>query len=53
MGLPMGVLIVIIKRKQAYITPRGDTEIESGDKLTIMMDNKEEMKVVKACLGIM
>ena len=52
-GFPKGALIVLIKRKQAYITPWGGTEIEPGDKLTVMMDDKEEIAVVKACLGIL
>lgn len=53
LGCPKGMFIVLINRNRNYLTPRGSTEIEPGDKLMIMMDNKEEMQAVKACLGIM
>jgi len=52
LGFPKNSLIVLIHRDKGYLTPRGDTEILASDKLTIMSDNKREIKEVKACLGI-
>ena len=52
LGFPKNSLIVLINRQKNYLTPRGDTTLEAGDKLMIMSDNKEELKEVKACLGI-
>ena len=52
LNLPKNSLIVLIYRKRNYITPRGDTIIEAGDKLMIMADNKREIKAVKACLQV-
>lgn len=52
LDFPKGALIVLIQRQKAYLTPRGDTEIASGDKLMIMMDNKEDIQSVRDALGI-
>lgn len=51
--LPQSALIVLLNRKKSYVIPRGDTRIQSGDKLMIMTDNKDEIKDIKACLGIL
>ncbi len=52
LGFPKSALIVLISRKESYLTPRGDTVLEVGDNLMIMADNKREFNEVKACLGI-
>ena len=52
LGFPKNSLIVLIHRDKGYLTPRGDTEIQVGDKLMIMSDDKRELHEVKACLGI-
>ncbi len=52
LGLPKSSLIVLISRDKSYLTPRGDTVIEAGDKLMVMMDDKQSIKETKACLGI-
>ncbi|MEL6152448.1 MAG: potassium/proton antiporter, partial [Bacteroidota bacterium] len=52
LGFPKNSLIVLINRQQRYLTPRGDTALEVGDKLMIMSDDKREIKAVKECLGI-
>ncbi|MEL6539283.1 MAG: potassium/proton antiporter [Bacteroidota bacterium] len=52
LNLPKGSLVVLIYRKRKYITPRGDTMIEAGDKLMIMADSKREIKAVQACFRV-
>ena len=49
---PKHALIVLINRDKRYLTPRGDTELQSGDKLMIMAEDKNLVKEVKDCLGI-
>jgi cell volume regulation protein A len=44
LGLPINVLIVLINRGNKYITPRGDTVVEVGDKLMVMIDDKDDLK---------
>ena len=51
LGFPKGSLIVLIRRDDHYITPRGDTVIEAGDKLMVMTDDQRAIKDIKACLG--
>ncbi|MHA7877988.1 MAG: potassium/proton antiporter [Bacteroidota bacterium] len=51
LGFPKNSLIVLINRNKQYLTPRGDTVIEAGDKLMIMTDDKRDIKDLKACLG--
>ena len=52
LGFPKGSLIVLISRKNQYMTPRGDTVIEAGDKLLVMTDDKKAVKEMKTSLGI-
>ncbi|MEL6607153.1 MAG: potassium/proton antiporter [Bacteroidota bacterium] len=52
LGFPKGSLIVLISRKNQYMTPRGDTTIEAGDKLLIMTDDKRAVEEMKTSLGI-
>ena len=52
LGFPKGSLIVLISREKQYLTPRGDTVIEAGDKLLIMTDDKGAVKDMRASLGI-
>jgi cell volume regulation protein A len=52
LGLPKSSLIVLISRDKNYLTPRGDTVIEAGDKLMVMTDDEQAMKKLKACLGV-
>ncbi len=47
LGFPGKSLIVLINRKQQYITPRGDTYIMPHDVLTIMTDDKNDMDIIK------
>lgn len=52
LGFPKGSLIVLINRNDQYVTPRGDTVIEAGDRLMVMTDDQQAVKAMKACLGI-
>jgi cell volume regulation protein A len=49
---PRSALIVLIKRADHYLTPRGDTALKGGDKLLVMAEDKNEIKAVKESLGI-
>lgn len=50
--LPQAALIVLIHRNGKYLNAKGDTEIEAGDHLLVMADNKETVEQVYACFGI-
>jgi potassium/hydrogen antiporter len=52
LGFPKSALIVLISRDKQYLTPRGNTVIEAGDKLMVMTDDTRAIKDVKTCLGI-
>jgi potassium/hydrogen antiporter len=52
LGFPKSALIVLISRDKQYLTPRGDTVIEAGDKLMVMTDDTRAIEDVKACLGL-
>ncbi len=52
LNFPKNALITVISRGENYIIPRGDTRLYQGDKLMVMTENKEEIQLVKACLGI-
>ena len=52
LGFPKGSLIVLINRNDQYMTPRGDTVIEAGDRLMVMTDDQQAVKAMKTCLGI-
>jgi cell volume regulation protein A len=43
LGIPGNVMIVLINRNDAYITPEGSTIIETGDKLMIMAESKNAL----------
>jgi cell volume regulation protein A len=45
MKLPKTALIVMIEREDKYFTPNGSTNIEVGDRLTILADSKENLNI--------
>lgn len=49
---PNSAIIAMIKRGDTYITPNGSTEIEAGDVLVVLCDQKEGMNAVKECLNM-
>jgi cell volume regulation protein A len=50
LGFPRAALIALIKRKGVFITPNGSTVIEPYDKLVIIAENAESLKLVHECL---
>jgi cell volume regulation protein A len=51
-GFPTQGLIVLIHRGEDYVTPHGNTQLQAGDELMIMIDNKQDLAAIKTCLGI-
>lgn len=49
---PKDTLIVLINRKGAYITPRGTTLLETGDKLLFMINDPSQFEAINKSLGI-
>jgi len=52
MNLPKSALIVLIHRKDKYITPSGETVIEGSDHLLVMAGNKETARQVYDTFGM-
>lgn len=52
LNLPKTSIISFIKRNGKYIIPNGNTRILSGDKLFILVENKENIKDIYETLGI-
>lgn len=52
LGLPKTILISIIKRDDKFITPTGSTELEAGDRLFVLTENKEDLVEVFSCLDM-
>jgi cell volume regulation protein A len=50
LGFPRAALIALIKRRGVFITPNGSTVIEPYDKLVIIAENAESLKLVHECL---
>ncbi|RIW17438.1 potassium/proton antiporter [Algoriphagus lacus] len=52
LNFPQTSLIVMINRKNKYITPNGATELKSGDKLMIMINSESEEFLVRSVLAL-
>ncbi len=52
LGFPRAALIALIKRRGRFITPNGSTVIEPGDKLVIIAENADSLKLVHECLDV-
>ncbi len=52
LGFPKTALIAMIKRNGNYVTPNGNTQLETGDKLIILAENNESMQRVFHCLDV-
>ena len=50
LGFPRAALIALIKRKGVFVTPNGSTVIEPFDKLVIIAENAESLRLVHECL---
>jgi len=51
LGLPESAIIILIKRENSSIVPRGATIIHVGDKLLLLAENKD-MPAIKSIFGI-
>ncbi|SCZ79033.1 potassium/proton antiporter [Acidaminobacter hydrogenoformans] len=49
LGIPMSILIVMVKRGENVITPRGYTVVQPGDVLMLTGDSEEEL--LNCCTG--
>ena len=50
LGFPRAALIALIKRRGRFVTPNGSTVIEPADKLVIIAENAESLRLVHECL---
>jgi cell volume regulation protein A len=50
--LPDKTLVVMIKRGDSFFIPRGNTELEEGDRLLIISDDEKALKETYENLGI-
>ncbi|MGC8874959.1 MAG: TrkA C-terminal domain-containing protein, partial [Chloroflexia bacterium] len=50
LNLPFGTVIVTIQRGERAIVPRGDTMLQEGDSLVLMVDRPENEALVRALL---
>lgn len=50
LGFPKNALITMIKRADAYITPKGTTVLEAGDTLIVLSDKQEALDAVNEIL---
>lgn len=51
LGLPKSAIIILIKRENKSIVPRGGTVLEAGDKLLFLAESKDFPKI-KSIIGI-
>lgn len=51
LNFPKKAIIAMIRRKDHFITPKGSTEIEAGDVLMILSEDKDTAKNVRECLN--
>lgn len=52
MNIPKGTLVMLIKRGNEFLIPNGQMELHPGDKLLVMLENKNQQKPDFACGGI-
>lgn len=52
LALPDNTLVVMIKRKEQFIVPKGQTQLYDGDILLVITDNDEELRLSYRNLGI-
>jgi potassium/hydrogen antiporter len=52
LNFPKTALIVVIKRGEDYITPRGDTKLKPGDLLWVIAEDQLEIPKVLNCFGV-
>jgi cell volume regulation protein A len=52
LNLPKTALIVMIKREDHFLTPRGDTVLKPGDRLWVLAEDKSEVSKVLSSIGV-
>ena len=52
LNLPAKTLVIMIKRNTQYFIPRGETELQIGDKLLVISDDVEELREACDKLGV-
>lgn len=52
LNFPKTALIVMIRRGENYLTPRGDTQLKPGDLLWAIAEDQSEVKNVLNCFGV-
>lgn len=50
--LPDNTLVVMIKRDNNFLIPKGKTRLFENDKLLVISENEEELRLVYDRLGI-
>ncbi|MFG1514333.1 TrkA C-terminal domain-containing protein, partial [Halobacteriovorax sp. ZH3_bin.1] len=49
LGLPVGAIVLFIKRHGAFIIPDGATVFENGDKILLVTKLKEDLEAAQEC----
>ena len=52
LSLPDNTLVVMVKRGEQYFVPKGNTHLQSRDRLLVISDNDEELRKSYESLGI-
>ncbi len=52
LNFPKTALIVMIKREDHFLTPRGDTVLKPGDRLWVIAEDKSEVSKVLNSIGV-
>ncbi len=52
LNLPQHTLVVMVKRNESYFVPKGQTELEVGDRLLLITDSEDALKETHKNLGI-
>jgi len=52
LGMPNTAMITLIERKGKYFVPDGSTQLESGDKLFVISEDRKDLEKVFNCLSL-
>jgi cell volume regulation protein A len=52
LGIPASTYIMLIKRDDVYISPKGSTVLQANDRLSLLAEDKQALEMVKTKLGI-
>ncbi|HLI51552.1 MAG TPA: NAD-binding protein, partial [Thermomicrobiaceae bacterium] len=51
LGLPAGVLVLLVRRAGQHVIPRGDTTLQAGDIVTLVGDRGDSERVARSLQG--